>query len=244
MPPRNSVNVAASQRLTENRLLAGLPADVVRRIAPRLEVVRAVRGPHLHAAHEPLSHVYFPTGCLLSQFVSVRPGTSSEVVLLGRGGMLGLPVFLGADALIFTATTTIPGPVLRLPAPAFRAAIEDSPSARRFLERYTLALMVQIGQLAACRALCDVRQRVAFWLLHAADELGSEELRVTHEVLAQSLALRRATVTTALQELAATGAIDQGRGTIHLRDRRSLEGSGCACYRDIRDAYDHLLTPR
>ena len=64
---------------------------------------------------------------------------------------------------------------------------------------------MQTAQTALANGLNKIEERLARWLLMAADRLGSDELPLTHEFLAIMLGTQRPGVTIALHELERAG---------------------------------------
>jgi len=69
---------------------------------------------------------------------------------------------------------------------------------------------------------------VVRWLL--TDRAGQLALQVTHDVLAQMVGGQRYSITTALRELRANGAIDHARASVKVLDREILIAGACECY--------------
>lgn len=225
---------------TGNRLLDALPDAEYRRLGLAPEVVTLGFGSLPTVSTGPIGYVYFPDGCLVAQVIQQGSGSSPQIVMLGRSGVLGLPIFLGSPELLLQPTIAVPGRSLRVRSDVFQAAIERSPTLRGLLGRYTLALMFQMAQRAACNAGCNADQRVAHWLLFASDEVGRDHVVVTHERIARLLCVRRATVTRSFQLLEEKGVIRGARGNLTILDRPGLEAYACDCYRDLRDYYSRL----
>jgi CRP-like cAMP-binding protein len=224
-----------------NRLLDALPEAEYRCLRPALEVVTLASGSLSSVGERWTEYVYFPSGSLLVKCVQERSGASPQVSMLGRSGLLGLTAFLGAQQPVFAARTAIPGRAVRIRLGAFRDAADHSSALRELLERHTLALVYQIGRTSVCNARCHASERVACWLLRASDEVGSDRLAVTHDLVAQLLGLRRATVTDSLHPLEARGVLRPDRGRVVIVDRPGLEATACDCYRDVRDHYRQLF---
>jgi CRP-like cAMP-binding protein len=226
--------------LTGHRLLDALPDTEYRRLllAPEVVTLGTRSLPTVSAGR--IGYVYFPIGCLLVQVVQQRSGSSPQAVMLGRSGVLGLPVFLGSQELLFQARVAISGRALRVRTEDFRIAIERNAALRNLLGRYTLVLMFQMAQQSACNARCHADQRVARWLLFASDEIGQDHLAITHERIARLLSVRRATVTRSFQTFEDRGILRGARGSIRIVDRAGLEAMACECYRDLREHYDRL----
>jgi hypothetical protein len=64
---------------------------------------------------------------------------------------------------------------------------------------------------------------------------------MTHDFLAQMLAARRATISTAAGVLRRAGVIRYGRGRMAVVDRSGLERAACECYRLLNEEYAELL---
>ena len=221
-------------------LLAGLPAAALARLRPHLRRVSLPQGLVLYEPGEPIADVYLPAGAVVSLLAVGAGDEAVEAGLVGAEGLVGLPAVLGAAAAPHLAVCQLPGPAWRLPAAAFAAeAGRDGPTRAR-LERYAQALLVMTAQGALCNARHPVAQRAARWLLLARDRAGTDDLPLTHEFLAQMLAVRRASVTDALAPLQAAGLLRQARGRVVLLDGAGLAAAACPCYALIRDEFAAL----
>ena len=74
-------------------------------------------------------------------------------------------------------------------------------------------------QGVACNGLHSVEQRCCRWLLTTQDRLGTHELKITHDFLAQMLGVRRASVTDVFRPLQDQGLIRARRGRVTILDR-------------------------
>jgi|SRR5579883_2005658 len=226
-----------------NRLLARLPGDEYRLLAPSLNPVTLVSGETLFRPHEPLAFLYFPLDGVVSLVIRAETRIALEVATIGNEGVVGLPILLGADRLPYECVVQVPGWFLRLPAAAARELAAAESTLRDDAGRYALALLAQISQSLACNGLHPAVQRCARWLLMTHDRVLTEEFLLTHDYLAQMLGVRRATVTTVLGELRQAGLLDYRRGAVVILDRSGLEAAARACYGLIRGEYERLLPP-
>jgi len=97
-------------------------------------------------------------------------------------------------------------------------------------------LLVEIAQSAVCNQLHSVEQRTSRWLLHASERAHTADLRLTHEFLAQMLAVRRSSVTNVVGIFNRAGVTTARRGLIRIGDPDGLRGFACACYEIVRAA--------
>jgi len=84
----------------------------------------------------------------------------------------------------------------------------------------------------------DPDERLARWLLMAADRSDGNELHLTHEFLAIMLGVRRAGVTIALGFLEGRALIRIGRGKITILDRPALVKLSNGAYTPITNDAD------
>jgi CRP-like cAMP-binding protein len=236
-------HIAAPLRAPVNRLLAALPAEDLAALWPRLEPVVLTEHQALHRHFEPIKSVYFPESGWFSLLVTLADGGSAEVGIVGREGMVGLPVLLGTDDAELNVMIQAPGTALRLGNAAFREELDRSPFFRKLLLRYVLARHVQSTQFAACNARHNVDQRLARKLLMMHDRANGDDFPITHESLAIVLGVRRAGVTVAAGQLQRAGLIRYTAGHITITNRPGLEAVACECYGVIQSAYSRLLAP-
>ena len=72
------------------------------------------------------------------------------------------------------------------------------------------------------------------------DRMNDGVFEVTHDSIALMLGVRRASVTRAIEQLGASGAIERGRSNVRIVNRAILEQRTCSCYPDARDLFTEL----
>ena len=218
-----------------NRLLAALPRKDYQGLLSGLVPVDLVFGDVLYEPGMPIRDVYFPSQSLVSLLTVVEGHLALEVGMVGREGMVGVPLALGIDASPVRALVQGDGPALRMNAARFRGELRGSPPLQRALHRYVYTLMAQISQTAGCNRFHVVQSRLARWLLMTRDRVRSGEFRMTHQFLSLMLGVRRVGVTEAASALQRRKLIEYTRGNIRILDDRGLEQAACACYEGIKD---------
>jgi Mn-dependent DtxR family transcriptional regulator len=86
-----------------------------------------------------------------------------------------------------------------------------------------------------------VDQQLCRWLLLSLDRLPQNELRMTQELIANMLGVRRQGVTEAAGKLENAGLIRYSRGVITVLDRPGLEQRVCECYSVVKRETERLL---
>jgi hypothetical protein len=99
-----------------------------------------------------------------------------------------------------------------------------------------------MAQTVVCNRHHTVDQQLCRWLLLSLDRLPSNELTMTHELIANMLGVRREGVTAAVGKLQGLGVISHSRGHITVLDRPALERLSCECYAVVKRETDRLLT--
>lgn len=224
-----------------NRLLRALPPDELGELWPKLEPVELEMRQILQHPEQPQTAVYFIETGWMSMLAYMEDGDAAEVGLVGNEGMLGLQLLLDDELDDLEGMVQCPGTALRLPAAAFREALERLPGFRRLLHRYALVQHGQVARTAACNGRHDIPQRLARWLLMAHDRAEGDTYPMTHEFLSMMLGVRRAGISVAAGTLQKAGLIRYTAGKITIADRAGLENASCECYGVTRRANERLF---
>ncbi len=225
----------ASRASAANSMLAALPRRQYQRLLTGLESVALTFGEVLYEPGERIRHVYFPSDSLVSLLTLVDDHLALEVGMVGREGMVGVPLALGRDVSPVRALVQGSGTAMRMKSARFSEEIRKSPQLQQGVNRYTGALMAQVTQTAACNRFHVVEARLARWLLMTRDRVQLDEFRLTHEFLGHMLGVRRVGVTMAARALQKRKLIRYSRGKIRILDRRGLERAACSCYELVKD---------
>jgi CRP-like cAMP-binding protein len=231
----------SSNGALKNHLLAALPAAEFDRIASRLEGVSLQLGEVLYESGDQMTHVYFPTTAIISLLYIMENGTTAEIGIAGSNGLVGIALFMGGDTTSNRAIVQSGGDAVRMKARDVQDAFSLGGVFQSVLLRYTQSLITQISQTAVCNRLHSVEQQLCRWLLINHDQLQTDKLVMTHELIANMLGVRREGVSLAAHRLQEKGLIEYVRGTITILDRKGLETEVCECYKVVIDEYDRLL---
>ena len=216
---------------SQNFLLNAMPQEVVERLCPDLERIQMPAGQLLCEPGVPMRDVCFPATSIVSMSYVMESGSSAEIALIGREGMVGVPLLLGTASSTVQASVQSAGFGFRLPGRCLIEEFERGGKLMHVLLRYTGFLIEQMEQTAACNRHGTLEQRLCRWLLLTLDRLPSNELTMTHELIANTLGVKREGVTEAAGRLRHQGAIHYRRGHIEVLDRPILERHACECYR-------------
>ncbi|MEO6626465.1 MAG: Crp/Fnr family transcriptional regulator [Burkholderiaceae bacterium] len=225
----------------QNRILAALPGAQLDRLLPQLECVKMTAGEVVDEYGRHAEYVYFPVTSIVSLRYDMEDGASAEVAIVGKEGMVGVGHFMAGETLPGLSIIQATGYGFRLPSRALREQFERSKALQHALLCYTQALIIEIAQNAVCNRLHSISRQLCRCLLLTLDRSATDEMVLTHEMIASSLGVRRECVTVAAGKLRKEGLIDYRRGHITVLDREGLEERSCECYRVVKRAFDHLL---
>jgi CRP-like cAMP-binding protein len=212
VPPSSSQNLLLSRLSQADRAL----------LDPHLKEVELPLRKVLERPGKRIKAVYFPE----SGFVSVVANNGKrpiEVGIIGREGMTGLPVVLGGDRNSHELYIQLAGRGQCVAADHLRAAIKKSVTLLPTLLRYVHAYLEQTSRTAVANGRSTVEERLARWLLMAADRADGPDLPLTHEFLSMMLGVQRPGVTVAMQDLERRGVLGRRRGMVTILDREALE---------------------
>jgi CRP-like cAMP-binding protein len=213
-----------------NEVLLSLPEEEREALFPRLEFVRLLVHQVLHEPGDSLRSAYFCNSGLIS-ILSVFPdGKSVEVGLVGKEGLVGLPLIAGFQTSATRAIVQIDATAFRIDGTALMEIVRKHRMLDLRLQQVAQIMAMELTQVAACNRLHEVSERLARWLLMSADRIGSNEVPLTQELLAQMLGTRRASVTVAAGMLQKAALIGYTRGDVSIIDRQGLEEAACECY--------------
>jgi CRP-like cAMP-binding protein len=199
-------------------------------VLPSLEFVRLKLHQVIHEPNETLKSGYFCNSGLFSILIVLPDGKSVEVGLVGWEGFSAVPLVAGFRTSSTRTVVQTEGDAFRIDASHLRSLLRECPTLERQLQRYAQILALQAVQIAACNRLHEVDERLARWLLMTQDRVGSNQLQLTQEFMAQMLGTRRPSVTVAAGMLQKAGLITYTRGNVTILDRKRLEEAACDCY--------------
>lgn len=218
------------KEMLSNKILTGLPAEDFGRLVTVLEPASLSAGETLCGPGERARFVYFPEGAVLSWHAEMQDGKSAEVGMVGSEGAAGLAPLFGTLRSAHSLAVLSGGSALRVRAEDFERELRRSDALRRSLLAYAGEHFSQVGQRSACGVLHKAEQRLAVWLLMLTERLGSDEVEITQERIAQHLGVRRAGVTVIVGGLQQMGILGSARGSLRVLDRSALESVACECY--------------
>jgi CRP-like cAMP-binding protein len=221
----------------KNFLLGMLPLPYRNSLIARMKPVALPIRTVLYEAEETPKYAHFMTSGVASIVSSMSDGSSAEVGIWGKEGLVESFHLLGPAKVPNRCFIQMEGTALRMP---FKEVQEEFLKQEALHQRVLQCVQSQgfiLGQLAACNRLHGAEERLARWLLMVRDRAESDRFLLTQEFMATMLGARRTTVTLAAGALQRNGLIQYSRGKIHILDGKGLENVACECYQTVRNLY-------
>ena len=194
------------------------------RIKRDLSLLETPAGKTLCELGSRLDYAYFPTTSIISIRHIAGDGASTEIAAIGNEGLVGVNLFMGVGTPANQGGRTEQAATFTVSkGETLQDEFSRGGAVQHLLLRYTHALLTQISQTAVCNRRHSIVQQLCRWLLLSLDRLDSDELTMTHELLANTLGVRREGITEAAHKLQSAGLIAYRRGRITVIDRSGVE---------------------
>jgi CRP-like cAMP-binding protein len=220
-----------------NRLLDALPPTDRAGLGLDVEIITLAPRNSTHAVGALMRYVDFPISAVLSVVALLEDGDAVEVATVGSEGFVESDAALNSPHSQRSSFCQVGGAVGRMAIGQFEVRMAGSATFAQLMRRNVRATLFSAQQFAACNAKHAVLQRCARWLSMTEDRVGSSAFRLTHELLAIMLGVRRSSVSEAADTLQKMGAIRYRRGAITVLDRALLHATACECYGACKAAF-------
>jgi CRP-like cAMP-binding protein len=225
-----------------NKLLNRLLAADAEYLLPHIRSVKLSFNDIIYEYGDSIDDVFFPLDSIVSALAIMEDGTTIEISMVGKEGVVGLSALLGGGSARHWTRMCIGGSLAKVSASVLDHAFMSNETALKFIMRSYGSLITQVSQRAVCNARHTVLERLACWLLMVHDRVGGDSLQLTQEAIASRLGARRAGITVAAGVLQSIGAIEYRRGHLHIKDRGGLEEAVCECYSVLKAEYEGTKT--
>jgi CRP-like cAMP-binding protein len=166
-----------------------------------------------------------------------------EAAMIGREGVVGGLSALDSNISISRAIVQVAGAASAIHGDHIRTLAHQSVGFRTTLIKHEQVLLAQSQQSAACNATHTIEARLSRWLLRCRDLVGSEDLQLTQEFIAQMLGVRRTSVSIVANTLQHAGLIGYKRGHIRVINLEGLRECACKCYATVKSTSGRLIGP-
>lgn len=223
---------------SNNLMIKQLKEEKYERLKDHFQLICLESDQLVFRPHEVIQFVFFPVSAIISMQIDVSDGSSAEIVLIGKEGMVGSGV-MGGNQNFSRAKVRFGGFAYKLPLEIFQSELAND---REFLKIWiatTRQMILQIAMPTVCSSKHSNEQQIIRWIMNTLDKTQGQVLQITHQEIADILGIRRESVTLAAGKLSQDGLIELTRGHMTVLDRPLLEARACECYRLMHPAPQH-----
>jgi len=226
---------------TGNKILTALPQEELTNVGRQLEGVYFEKGEAVYMTGDRIRYAYFPVTGWFSLISNTEDGSTVEIAMIGKEGMVGHSVILHHGIAPCGVSAQVSTYALRIRAEVLEKEFQKGGVLQELVLRYLDLLIAQVSQLTVCNRYHVLEKALSRWLLIAQDLADSQSLNLTHETISQALGVPRTGVTMAAGALQRAGLIHYSRGKIVILNRTQLEANSCECYRIIHNETQQFL---
>lgn len=216
-----------------NELLDQLPETDYRRLLPHLRLTSLRAGSQLYAPGDQVDKLYFPVSAAVAVATLTPAGQSIDAAIIGADGMVGLRCVAEGDS-AYRIHVAAPGLAYQLERDQLLREMAQGQGAYRMCLQAGIQMLRKMSMEVACAHFHTLEQRVAKWVLIRHDRDRSAPIQATHQSIADSLGVRRESITNTLGKMR---GLSHSRAAIEVEDRASLEHASCECYVAQREVH-------
>jgi hypothetical protein len=149
----------------QNRILAGLPPADYARLLPHLELVSISACEGIYQPNALITHLYFPIDCIIAHLNGWQSGAAIRTSVTGNEGMAEISNILGCERTHSHAVALVGGNAFRIKAPLLKKEFKSGKALWHLLLRFTRALIMQKGHIAAGARDHTIVQQLCHFLI-------------------------------------------------------------------------------
>ena len=221
-----------------NLMVQQLPSDKYEKLIPSFQLVCLQAEELIFRPHESIQFVFFPVSAIIAMQIDISDGSSPDIVLIGKEGMVGSGV-MGGNQNFSRARVKFAGFAYKLPLTVFQSELAQDSEFLKIWMGTTRQMILQIAMPTICSSKHSNEQQIIRWIMNTLDKTQGHTLQITHQEIADTLGIRRESVTLTAGKLSHEGLIEVRRGQLDVLDRPGLEAKACECYRVMHPAKKH-----
>src|ERR1051325_203473 len=153
-------------------------------VLAELKIVPFTVNQVLYELGDKIDFVYFPVDSVVSTLAIMEDGTTVEISMIGREGLVGISTILAPGFSKQWMWETVSGNAIQLEARFLERLFLQNETALKSLLRCYRAIVTQVSQRCVCNTRHTIMERLCCWLLMIHDRAGGSNLPLTQELLA------------------------------------------------------------
>jgi CRP-like cAMP-binding protein len=221
-----------------NLMIGQLASHTYEKLLPSFQLVCLDDEQLIFRPQEVIQHVFFPVSAIIAMQIDISDGSSADIVLIGKEGMVGSGV-MGGNQNFSRARVRFSGFAYKLPLAVFQTELAQDRGFLKIWMATTRQMILQIAMPTICSSKHSNEQQIVRWIMNTLDKTQGHTLQITHQEIANTLGIRRESVTLTAGKLSHEGLIEVTRGQLAVLDRPGLVARACECYRVMHPAKNH-----
>ena len=221
-----------------NLMIQQLQSNKYEKLLPSFQLVCLAADELIFRPHEAIQFVYFPVSAIIAMQIDISDGSSADIVLIGKEGMVGSGV-MGGNQNFSRARVKFSGFAYKLPLTVCQSELAQDSGFLKIWMATMRQMILQIAMPTICSSKHTNEQQIIRWIMNTLDKTQGHTLEITHQEIADTLGIRRESVTLTAGKLNQEGLIEVRRGQLEVLDRPGLEAKACECYRVMHPAKKH-----
>ena len=223
---------------SNNLMIEQLNTEKYERLASYFQLICLEAGQMIFRPHETIQFVFFPVSAIIAMQIDISDGSSADIVLIGKEGMVGSGV-MGGNQNFSRARVKFSGFAYKLPLSIFQSELAQDRAFLKIWMATTRQMILQIAMPTVCSNKHSNEQQFIRWIMNTLDKTQGHTLQITHQEIADTLGIRRESVTLAAGKLSQEGLLEVTRGQLEVLDRPKLAARACECYHVMHPAAQH-----
>jgi CRP-like cAMP-binding protein len=225
----------------KNLLLVSEHMSVSDRFLREAIIFNANSGHSFYAEGKTIKHVIFPADGLGLFTKTNGARETTELAIVGNEGLIGIEGILGVKKTGTRATAIKSGIFSAVDKQMVREEMNRNQWFQERVFRYLGLYHANLTQTAFCNQYHSLQEKFCRLLLVTIDRLGTLEVVLTHESIANILGSRRESISVIAGKLQKQDIINYKRGRIRVSDKALLREKSCSCYDKCTKEYRMLM---
>ena len=155
------------------------PLSEAQKIVNASKAIDLSQSDAIHKASDEIDWIYFPIDAVASAVAVLEDGSSVEISMTGREGIVGMPALIGGGRALHWTRVSVSGAALRISTLSMQKLFNDNEAIHGDIMSSYRSLFTQICQRSVCNVRHTLLQRLCVWLLMMNDRVGGYELPLT-----------------------------------------------------------------
>ena len=172
-----------------NLMIQQFQSNKYEKLLPSFQLVCLEADELIFRPHEAIQFVYFPVSAIIAMQIDISDGSSADIVLIGKEGMVGSGV-MGGNQNFSRARVKFSGFAYKLPLTVFQSELAQDSGFLKIWMATTRQMILQIAMPTICSSKHTNEQQIIRWIMNTLDKTQGHTLEITHQEIGLALLQR------------------------------------------------------